>query len=137
MEAINLPIQSRPIPEEERLNALPRFFGTRALVFENAVFETIQNLSDNYHGGYWHFYETSNDAFFMAPDRHGDLKIEVPGNGYQGYMSPDAAGITACLFVLAAMAARFQEERFIDLYHGLRDYALEHREAAAILSAID
>jgi hypothetical protein len=64
--------------------------------------------------------------------------MAVEGNGFQGSMSADAAGITACLFAFNGSANRTHESRLIDADYGLRDYALRHHpEAAIIAAAID
>ena len=137
MQVIYTPIEYRLIPMEERLEVLLRYFGYRASVFQNSVFETFQTLCPEYRGGYWHFYEALNGAFFMAPARGESFTISVAGNGFQGAMSAHAAGVTVCLFVQAAMAARFEDEDIMEMYESLRDHALGHEESALIMSAID
>ena len=61
-------------------------------------------------------------------------------NGYEGKMSADALGITACLYAYSHLSfsgnAAFAEV-CAEHYHSLRAFMLEHAEASAILSAID
>jgi hypothetical protein len=52
-------------------------------------------------------------------------------------MSADAAGITACLFALSHLSFQIQHESIASHFHTLRDFALDHAEASAILAAID
>jgi hypothetical protein len=64
----------------------------------------------------------------------------VHGNGYEGEVSADAFGIIVTLFVYGALAWVGNEalrEKFSNHYHQLRDFAIRHAEASAILSAID
>jgi hypothetical protein len=65
------------------------------------------------------------------------LQIRVDTNGYEGQMSADAAGITACLFALSHLSFRIEDEVIGRHFHLLRDFALEHAEGAQILAAID
>ncbi|HCB1651835.1 TPA: antirestriction protein [Citrobacter freundii] len=56
------------------------------------------------------------------------------------FMSADAAGITACLYLYSHLSFHTEgadQERFSRLYHSLRDWACEHDEKEAILAAID
>lgn len=82
-------------------------------------------------------YTLSNGGFYMAPDLKNPVLLAVDGNGFEGEMSPDAAGIVASLFALCSLAAQTEEDQHIELYHALRAYALEHAEARLILAAID
>jgi hypothetical protein len=72
---------------------------------------------------------------YSPPD--GAYEFEVEGNGFRGCLSADAAGITVCLFAYSHMSFEYTSEIFSEHYHKLRDYALEHPEAARIFAAID
>jgi hypothetical protein len=124
------------VPDGERIDALPRHFGRHLLAVENAVYTWLRELSQDYSGGYWHFYELSNGGFYMAPDC-GSLRVRVAGNGYDGVMSGDAAGITACLFALSHLSFRMPVELVSEHFHWLLAFAAEHREASAIIAATD
>jgi hypothetical protein len=124
------------VPEHQRLQVLPRHFGRHMLIVEQTVYCFMMRLSPDYQGSYWHYYELSNGGFYMAP--HGEkLRICVEGNGFEGEMSTDAAGITVCLFTFSDLSFRIDDEAIAQHYHLLRDFALEHSEAAQILSAVD
>ena len=65
------------------------------------------------------------------------MRVEWIGNGYQGTMSSDAAGIVATLFAINQLADELRTDPMVELYHALLDFGTEHAEQAAILSAID
>jgi len=129
-------VSAQRVCDEARLNTLPLHFGKYLISVESAVYSCMRHLAREYRGGYWHFYELSNGGFYMAPEID-PLNILVDGNGYEGQMSADAAGITACLFAFSHLSFRITDEVIGRHYHLLRDYAIEHAEAAKILAAID
>ncbi len=128
-----------PIPEAERVNFLPRLFGLRLLLIgENTVYTFMGALCSAYSGGFWQFYETDTGALYMAPDGDGPMKLSWDGNGFEGEMSRDAAGIIATLFALSHMSMSFRGcEHLADQYHRLLDFAGGHEESRAIFGAID
>ena len=132
----NTKIVAAQVPDAERMNTLPRHFGRYLLAVEDAVYSWLRELSEDYSGGYWHFYELSNEGFYMAPESES-LRIRVAGNGFEGVMSADAAGITACLFALSHLSFRIPNDTFSHHYHKLREFAAEHPEAAAIGAATE
>jgi hypothetical protein len=72
----------------------------------------------------------------MSPDCES-LQLRVDGNGYDGRMSADAAGIVACLFALSHLSFRIPSEMLSRHFHQLLEFAAEHREASAIIAATD
>jgi antirestriction protein len=130
-------IEAREILEIERLQILPRHFGRHLVTVEHAVYTFMRELSQEYTGGYWSYFELSNGGFYMAPIQETLLNVAVDTNGYAGQMSADAAGITACLFALSHLSFQIQHESIASHFHHLRDFALDHAEASAILAAID
>jgi hypothetical protein len=136
METINA-VTSALVADDRRPQFLPRFFSRYMLKVEAQIFSQMRGLCEAYHGGYWNFYELSNGGAFMAPAAQA-LLIEVDGNGYQGSMSAEAAGITATLFALSSLSFRYSDaELLAERFHQLRAFALDHPEAGAIFSAID
>jgi hypothetical protein len=129
-------LAARQVPDDERLDTLPRHFGRYMMRVEDAIYTFLRELAQEYRGGYWHFYELSNGGFYMAPQL-GLLDLQVDGNGYAGRMSADAAGITACLFAFSHLSFQIQNDLISRHYYALRDFALEHAEARAIFAAID
>ncbi|EEC7547375.1 antirestriction protein, partial [Escherichia coli] len=52
-------------------------------------------------------------------------------------MSPEAAGIAACLMTYSHHACRTEYYAMTVHYYRLRDYALQHPECSAIMRIID
>jgi hypothetical protein len=73
----------------------------------------------------------------MAPQMDKECLITWDGNGYEGTMSAEAAGLTASLYALNHLANHTRQERIIDLYYDLLKAAMDHPEAAEIMGAID
>jgi hypothetical protein len=128
------------VPEDRRLAVTAELFGvwfpTR---IEPVVYTFAERLSKDYQGGYWAFYTLANSGFYMAPA--GDRLFHVIcENQYEGDLSADALGITACLYACSHLSFA-GPPAFADIcsdhYYWLRDFALEHPEAGAILKAID
>jgi hypothetical protein len=75
----------------------------------------------------------------MAP--HSEKYYPVAcQNGYEGILSADALGITACLYAyshLSFLDNPTLAEACAEQYHLLREYMLEQTEAEGILGAID
>ena len=130
------PIGAQQVPDDARIHTLPRHFGWHMLAVEDAAYRWMRRLAPKYAGGYWHFYELSNGGFYMAPEC-GPLLLRVEGNGYERLMTSQAAGITACLFAFSHLSFRIPDEVISSHYYRLRDFALQHQEAGAILAAID
>jgi hypothetical protein len=65
------------------------------------------------------------------------MRLQCAGNGFDGEMSADAAGIVACLFAFNALVWKTRDERFEHLFYCLREFASDHAEAHAICAAID
>ena len=79
------------IPEgPQRLNFLPATFGRYFMRGESLVYAWMRKLSEDYSGGFWHYYTLSNGGHYMAPEM-GDARLTllVEGNGYE-----KAAGLT-------------------------------------------
>ncbi|CAM6925776.1 TPA: DUF932 domain-containing protein [Escherichia coli] len=58
-------------------------------------------------------------------------------NGNRAEMSPEAAGIAACLMTYSHHACRTECYAMTVHYYRLRDYALQHPECSAIMRIID
>ena len=126
------------VTDEKRMDTLPHFFGSKLTRAEMLVYQWMGTLCPSYAGGYWHFYRLSNGGFYMAPTGEDSFVVTV-SNDYQGTMSADAAGVTACLFAFNQLANTQgpEQERFIELFYQLRDFAASHQEAREIFRAID
>ena len=75
----------------------------------------------------------------MAPDSDGRFQVVSP-NGWEGFMSADAFGITVCLFAYSNLSFGNREEfanACAQHYHWLREFSMDHGEAGEILAATD
>lgn len=127
------------VPESERLAFVDRLFGIQyVLKLEPTVFTMTERIALAYSGAYWTFHSLGNFGFYMAPRFDTEFAISCE-NGYEGKLSPDALGITACLYAFSHLS--FGDGRLAETcaeqYHLLREYLFEHPEAKAILRAID
>lgn len=125
------------VAPDKRLDFLPRYFGRDMMRVENAVYNAMTRLCSAYHGGYWNFYELSNGGAYLGFTGPA-VTLLVEGNGFEGRLSADAAGLVATLFALSSLSFKFQgNPRYAERYHQLRDYAAHHPESALIFRAID
>lgn len=137
LESCKADVKAKRVPEAGRASFLPSWFGPLFLSGESTVYTFYGYLVKGYSGGSWDFYETPGGAKYMVPAIVSQVQVEVDSNGYEGVMSSDAAGITACLFALNHMCWRHESGALVDAYHALRDFASDHLEARAIFAAID
>ena len=127
------------VAEEQRTNVTADLFGIYfPLQLEPFIFSQASRLSEDYGGGYWLFYTLDNGGFYMAPDSEGQFQVISP-NGWEGFMSADAFGVTAVLFAYSSLSFGSGQfaETCAEQYHLLREYMMEHEEARAILGATD
>ena len=139
MQRQNHIITATLVPETQRLDTADQHFGIRyPLVVEPMVYRFAEQLAESYTGGYWHFYRLSNDGFYMAPNLDEAFKV-IADNGFEGTMTADALGVTACLYAYSNLS--FSEGAFgencAQHYHWLLDFAMQHPDAGAIRAAID
>ena len=132
-------ITRRTLADEERADFVHALFGLHfPLKLEPTIFAVADRLAEDYNGGFWQFYEIGNGGFYMAPDVDHGYEVSCD-NGFEGTMSSDALGITACLYAYSHLS--FGDGHFAevcgDQYHVLREYAMDHPEAEAILAATD
>jgi hypothetical protein len=130
-------VTSLRVPEERRLGVLPRHFNSHLLTVEAAIYHFMRTLAHEYTGGLWAFYELSNGGLYMAPDTPKTFHVQVEGNGFDGVLSADAAGVTVCLFALSHLSFRIRDGRISEHFHLLREFAAGHPEASLIFAAID
>jgi hypothetical protein len=143
MSTATAAIQATLVPEDLRLMFIPKHvgIGLALIEFEPRVFANLDSLCAAYQGAYWEFYELSNRGFYMAPRLPSNLTLDCPGNGFEGSVSPDAAGIVATLYTLSQMSSLYVGKpvgsRCTDNYHRLLQYVDGHPEARSIFGAID
>lgn len=142
IESVETPvtITRERIADNRRADHAGEIFGVYfPLRLEPFIFDVTRKLSDEYRGGYWEFYALSNGSFYMALNSDRIFRV-VCQNGFEGNLSADALGITACLYAYSHLSFS-KIDGFADMcgrqYHLLRDYMLQHPEVAGILRAID
>lgn len=97
-------ITRQELNSSQRMDVTAKLFGVHfPLLLEPYVYAVTEKLADEYSGGYWNLYTLSNGAFFMAPDTEKYFKVVSP-NGYEGILSADALGITACLYAFSQLS---------------------------------
>ena len=130
-----------PVPDEQRIDFWPQHFGTipQWITLEPRIFAWMNRVCADYSGGIWQFYTLSNGGAFIAPDADRNetwsLFNNLNGNGVE--MSAEAAGIAVCLIEYSHHACRTECDAMTAHYYRLRDYALQHPEAHAIMRIID
>lgn len=132
-------IISTKIQESQREAHVNDLFGYQFPVkVEPLIYYWADRLSLDYRGGYWEFQHLNNEGFFIYPGSPSQFKVSSE-NGYEGTMSSEAFGVTVCLFAFSQLSIEENGlQRFYSMmFHLLRDYALDHAEAGAILAAID
>ena len=127
------------VAEDQRTHVTAELFGVYfPLQLEPFIFSMASRLSEDYGGGYWLFHRLEHGGFYMAPDSDGKFQV-VSENGWEGFMSADAFGITVCLYAYSNLS--FGSGQFAetcgDQYHLLREYMMDHAEAGPILAATD
>lgn len=133
-------ITRQQVADEQRSNITAELFGSYfPMRIEPLIFALAEEMGHEYRGGLWQFYRLSNGAFYMAPDFYGKFTVSCE-NGFEGPMSADALGITACLYAYSHLSFSDQQdfaEMCAQQYHWLREYMFEHAEVRGILAAID
>jgi hypothetical protein len=123
-------ITKTEIPESSRVKETARLFGYEfPLKIEPTIYHMADELSQDYHGGYWQFWRLSNLGFYMAPTYPATFEVQAQ-NGYQGTLSADAFGIICCLYAYSRLDLG-------EFYYRLREHMWEHAEAGGIVRAID
>ena len=126
------------VPEDRRMAVAERLFGIHfPLQLEPVVYGITERMAEDYSGGYWNFYTLSNGGFFMAPSTDRVFHVSCD-NMFEGDLSADALGITACLYAYShlSFAGDFAREYALH-YHRLREFMFEHPEVKEILGATD
>ncbi|EFO2887951.1 TPA: antirestriction protein [Escherichia coli] len=131
------------VPDEQRISFWPQHFGLipQWVTLEPRVFGWMDRLCEGYCGGIWNLYTLNNGGAFMAPEPDDDddetWVLFNAMNGNRAEMSPEAAGIAACLMTYSHHACRTENYAMTVHYYRLRDYALQHPECSAIMRIID
>lgn len=121
----------------ERLRCLPDVAGPHFIALEHTVYDMLAMFSADYQGGFWHYYRLSNGGFYMAPSDTGQLRLRCAGNGFDGAVTADAAGLVATAMAYSHLSFRADGERFGRAYDLLSRFIVQHAEARTIHAALD
>jgi len=125
------------VPAEQRMDFLPKHFGARAMMkFEMSVYDWMGKLCPSYRGGYWNYVELSNGGAFMYPTGVDAFEFLVEGNGFNGNVSAEVAGIIATTFALNGMLWQGWDSLNAK-YELLLEFIGEHPDAMTIRRALD
>ena len=132
-------ITCKRIPVNQRVKVTAELFGLAfPMRLEPAIFSIAGSLAEAYDGGYWEFYKLSNGGFYMALASDKQFVVTCE-NGFEGELSAEAFGIVCSLYAYSHLS--FSDGQFAEIcaeqYHLLREFALDHESAGAILAAID
>ena len=132
-------IISTIVPESLRMSTVDKLFGLAYVTqLEPTVFSFAGALAPAYQGAYWDFYTLSNGGFYMAPRLDESFTIEC--DGFDVQLTADALGIAACLYAYSHLSMEAKGpivESYTDQYHWVREFALGHTDAGAIMQVID
>ena len=92
-------ITSKIVPDNKRLDFLPKYAGNHFMKYESMIYGYMKRACESYDDGYWEFYTLSNGGFYMAMASDETLAVEWTGNYFEDTMSADAASIGVNLFV--------------------------------------
>lgn len=67
------------------------------ITVEPTIYHIASSNAEHYNGGYWEFHQLDNDGFYMTPATDDVFHLSCE-NGFEGDLSADALGITACLY---------------------------------------
>jgi len=136
--SLNL-VTRKLVPEDQRMAITEKFFGLHfPMKLEPVIYGITDRMADSYSGGYWTFYTLSNGGFYMAPSIGHAFHVTCD-NMFEGDLSGDALGITACLYAYSNLSfghGGFARE-CARHYHLLREYMMDHSEVRGILGATD
>lgn len=130
-------IEAVLLKPKQRLACLPRHFGPRCTLVENAVYQMMARLHPPYRGDYWDFYELSNGGFFMAPTACDVYRLECDGNGYAGDFSARTAGIAVCAMTYSQLSFWPDGARMAEMFYRLRDFIDLQAEARQLYALLD
>lgn len=94
-------ITRKLVSDDRRVDHTAELFGVHfPMQLEPFVYSIAAKLSADYHGAYWKFHALSNGGFYMSLASERIFNV-IGQNGFNGPLSSDALGITACLYPTA------------------------------------
>ncbi len=130
-------INKKLVPAHQRTGFFPRHFPVAYMKVELQIYGHLSALADGYRGGGWAFVELDNGGCFIAPHGVDQVRLCNADNGSDETITGEAAGVVACLYAFSHLSFGPGLGYLGDKFHLLRDFALEHPEAAKIFALID
>lgn len=121
----------------ERMRCLPEVAGGDYLLLEHTVYNMLGMICKHYDGGVWDYYKLSNGGVYMAPDRMGDFELLVPGNGFEGIVDAECAGLIATAMAYSHLSFDIPGDCFPRAFVQLSKFIYQHRYAGAMFAALD
>jgi len=125
------------VEEKDRIDFLPKHLGNKHLKFEMLVYSLMDSFTKDYSGGFWNFWTLDNDGIFMTLDSIQSFEVINPMNYFEDTMTAEALSIGVNIFALNALMDESCDQRIIDYFYALRDFAAEHKECNQIFGLID
>ena len=135
-------ITKRRVADQDRLIALPNYFGPQYLQYEMAVYDYMTLASNHsFKGGYWEYIVLSNGGFFMLWEtKRESIRLSEPGNHFEAEFTIEAASLVANMAVCSHLAFLHEQNEFLaQNFDLLRAYAktLTAPERKAIFGILD
>ena len=129
----------------QRLTFFEGFIGHQAPKALLLLTHWMRSHCQDYAGGYWEYFYTSNGTCFAVPGFEGKKRFQILSRDLSVEMSAEAAGVSAMLTVLKCLAWQTWSENGNDplivklnqLESALWEYALTLEECSFICMAAD
>ncbi|YCH32291.1 antirestriction protein [Erwinia sp. D4-22] len=117
---------AQQVPASLRLTFVEGFWGRLGPKAPLLLAHWMQSHCQDYAGGYWEYFHTSNSTCFMVRGFEGKKHFQILSRGFSAGMSAEAAGVSATLTVLKCLAWQAWSENGNDPLIG----KLNHHESA-------
>jgi hypothetical protein len=131
------PITRQLVPQDQRSIVISQLFGF-SFDLESIVRGFILSMAKDYRPGPLLLYKLSNNGCYLKPSTDQTYAVTCENGWSHGVMTADAVGAVATLTGLNYQSFTInldQADSYEDMRLKLREYALEHDEAANILAA--
>ena len=137
-------VSAQRVPASQRVTFLEDFLSRLAPKAPQLLTHWMQSHSQEYAGGYWEYFCTSNGTCFAVPGFEGKKHFQILSRNFSAEMSAEAAGVSAMLTVLKCLAWQAWSEngndpligRLNHLESALWEYALTLDEKRVICLAV-
>lgn len=129
-------LSATEVRPDQQLDVLKRHLGRLAERIEGEIYGLMRRVSPTFRQGPWRIFEVSNGTIYLAPCVES-VGIHVERTSFGGTLSGDAAGVVVTLLGLRNAFRILGEDEVCTAYVRLRDFAQQHPEREAILTATD